>query len=417
MNMRLVCGSIAALFLMACSTPSPRQASATPPTTVQPSPRLLLVSIDGLRADALDRGLTPNIQRMIDGGVRARWMTPSYPSLTFPNHYTLVTGLRPGHHGIIHNSMHDPQLGGFEISNPAAVTDARWWGGEPIWVSAEKAGVRTATWSWPGSEAAIQGVRPCQWQVYDRSIALEDRVQTVLDWLAQTGPQAPRLATLYMENVDKAGHTYGPDSAEYRQAIQRADAIVGQVLEGLDARGLATATNIVLVSDHGMAELPEGQVLDTERMVDPAIAVATSVGQPVGFQAMPGREREAERALLGRHDHYQCWKRADLPPRWQYGQHARTPPILCEMDEGWDALTPGMLARHAHAYRGTHGYDNSLPSMRAVFVASGPSFEAGRTLDGFDNVDVYPLLARLLDVPAAANDGNPATFDAVMRTH
>ena len=417
MNMRLVCGSIAALFLMACSTPSPRQTSATPPTTVQPSPRLLLVSIDGLRADALDRGLTPNIQRMIDGGVRARWMTPSYPSLTFPNHYTLVTGLRPGHHGIIHNSMHDPQLGGFEISNPAAVTDARWWGGEPIWVSAEKAGVRTATWSWPGSEASIQGVRPSQWQVYDRSIALEDRVQTVLGWLAQTGPQAPRLATLYMENVDKAGHTYGPDSAEYRQAIQRADAIVGLVLEGLDARGLATGTNIVLVSDHGMAELPEGQVLDTERMVDPAIAVATSVGQPVGFQAMPGREREAERALLGRHDHYQCWNRADLPPRWQYGQHPRTPPIICEMDEGWDALTPGMLARHAHAYRGTHGYDNTLPSMRAVFVASGPSFEAGRTVDGFDNVDVYPLLARLLDVPAAANDGNPATFDAVLRTH
>ncbi|WP_313178260.1 ectonucleotide pyrophosphatase/phosphodiesterase [Stenotrophomonas sp.] len=415
MNIRLFCGSIAALSLMACSTPSPRQAAATLPAAIQPAPRLLLVSIDGLRADALDRGLTPNIQRMIDGGVRARWMTPSYPSLTFPNHYTLVTGLRPGHHGIIHNSMQDPQLGGFEISNPAAVTDARWWGGEPIWVSAEKAGVRTATWSWPGSEAAIQGVRPSQWQVYDRNIALEDRVQTVLGWLAQTGPQAPRLATLYMENVDKAGHTYGPESAEYREAIQRADAIVGQVLDGLGARGLASDTNIVLVSDHGMAELPEGHVLDTERMVDPTVAVATSVGQPVGFQARPGREREAEQALIGRHDHYQCWNRADLPPRWQYGQHPRTPPIVCEMDESWDALTPELLARHVHAYRGTHGYDNTLPSMRAVFVATGPSFEAGRTVEGFDNVDVYPLLARLLNVPAAANDGNPDTFDAVLR--
>ncbi len=286
MNIRLFCGSIAALSLMACSTPSPRQAAATPPTTVQASPRLLLVSIDGLRADALDRGLTPNIQRM--------------------------------------------------------------------------------------SEAAIQGVRPSQWQVYDRNIALEDRVQTVLGWLSQTGPQAPRLATLYMENVDKAGHTYGPESAEYRQAIQRADAIVGLVLDGLDTRGLAADTNIVLVSDHGMAELPERHVLDTERMVNPTVAVATSVGQPVGFQARPGREREAEQALIGRHDHYQCWKRADLPPRWQNGQHPRTPPIVCEMDEGWDALTPDMLARHAHAYRGSHGYDNTLPSMRAVFVATGP---------------------------------------------
>jgi len=187
--------------------------------------------------------------------------------------------------------------------------------------------VRTATWSWPGSEAAIQGVRPSQWQVYDRNIALEDRVQTVLGWLAQTGAQAPRLATLYMENVDKAGHTYRPESAEYREAIQRADTIVGQVREGLDARGLASDTNIVLLSDHGMGELPEGHVLDTERMVDPTVAVATSVGQPVAFQARPGR--------------------------------------------------------------------------------------AGRTIEGFDNVDVYPLLARLLNGPASAND--PDTFDAVLR--
>lgn len=85
------------------------------------------------------------------------------------------------------------------------------------------------------------------------------------------------------------------------------------------------------------------------------------------------------------------------------------------MDDGWDALTPDMLARHAHAYRGTHGCDNALPSMRAVFVATGPSFEAGRTVEGFDNVDVYPLLARLLNVPAAANGGDPDTFDAVLR--
>ncbi|AWH53637.1 alkaline phosphatase family protein [Stenotrophomonas sp. ESTM1D_MKCIP4_1] len=418
MNFRLLCASMAVLCLMACSTPSPHPpAAARASTAVAASPRLLLVSIDGLRADALDRGLTPNIQRMIDGGVRARWMTPSYPSLTFPNHYTLVTGLRPGHHGIIHNSMRDPQLGRFEIHDPAAVTDARWWGGEPIWVSAEKAGVHTATWSWPGSEAAIQGVRPSQWQAYDRTIALEDRVQTVLGWLAQTGPQSPRLATLYMENVDKAGHTYGPDSAEYRQAIQRADAIIGQVLDGLQARGLAAGTNIVLVSDHGMAALPQGQVINTERMVDPAIAVATSVGQPVGFTPAPGREHDAEQALLGRHDHYQCWQRVALPPRWQYGQHPRTPPIVCEMDEGWDALTPDLLARHAHDYRGTHGYDNTLPSMRAVFVAMGPSFATGRTVGGFDNVDVYPLLARLLNVPAAANDGNPTTFDGVLRQH
>lgn len=407
-SVRLSLALAATLALTSCasvpfdSATAGRAPVAAPATT----PKLLLVSIDGLRADMLDRGITPNLSRLVDGGVRARWMTPSYPSLTFPNHYTIVTGLRPDHHGIIHNSMHEDALGSFRLSKREAVTDARWWGGEPIWVGAEKAGVRTATWSWPGSEAAIQGIRPSQWRTYDASVPLPDRVDQVLGWVGQTDGDAPRLVTLYMEQVDHAGHDHGPDSPEYAAAIGEVDQAIGRLLDGLQSRGLENSTNVIVVSDHGMASVPDGQTIAIEDMVDPTIATDVSMGQSVGFAPLPGKRREAEKVLLGAHAQYDCWTRQTLPARWHYGSNPRIPPIVCQMHEGWNALSRASVAKRPPGTRGSHGYDNALPSMRAVFIARGPSFNQGQTIAGFDNVDVYPLLARLLGIPAAPNDGD-----------
>ncbi len=407
-SVRLPLALAATLALTSCASvpfDSPTAGSA-PIATPAAAPKLLLVSIDGLRADMLDRGITPNLSRLVDGGVRARWMTPSYPSLTFPNHYTLVTGLRPDHHGIIHNSMHEDALGSFRLSKREAVTDARWWGGEPIWVGAEKAGVRTATWSWPGSEAAIQGVRPSQWRTYDASVPLPDRVDQVLGWVGQTDADAPRLVTLYMEQVDHAGHDHGPDSPEYAAAIGEVDVAIGRLLDGLQSRGLDASTNVIVVSDHGMASVPDDQTIAIEDMVDPTIATDVSMGQSVGFAPLPGKRREAEKVLLGAHAQYDCWTRQTLPARWHYGSNPRIPPIVCQMHEGWNALSRASVAARTPGTRGSHGYDNALPSMRAVFIARGPSFNQGQTIAGFDNVDVYPLLARLLGIPAAPNDGD-----------
>ncbi|WP_141058824.1 ectonucleotide pyrophosphatase/phosphodiesterase [Stenotrophomonas rhizophila] len=407
-SVRLSLALAATLALTSCASvpfdsPTAGRAPVAAPAT---TPKLLLVSIDGLRADMLDRGITPNLSRLVDGGVRARWMTPSYPSLTFPNHYTIVTGLRPDHHGIIHNSMHEDALGSFRLSKREAVTDARWWGGEPIWVGAEKAGVRTATWSWPGSEAAIQGIRPSQWRTYDASVPLPDRVDQVLGWVGQTDGDAPRLVTLYMEQVDHAGHDHGPDSPEYAAAIGEVDQAIGRLLDGLQSRGLENSTNVIVVSDHGMASVPDGQTIAIEDMVDPTIATDVSMGQSVGFAPLPGKRREAEKVLLGAHAQFDCWTRQTLPARWHYGSNPRIPPIVCQMHEGWNALSRASVAKRPPGTRGSHGYDNALPSMRAVFIARGPSFNQGQTIAGFDNVDVYPLLARLLGIPAAPNDGD-----------
>ncbi len=417
-SVRLSLALAAALALTSCASAPPTPTPPTPPTAaaagaaavVATTPKLLLVSIDGLRADMLDRGITPNLSRIAHDGVRARWMTPSYPSLTFPNHYTLVTGLRPNHHGIIHNSMQEEALGRFQVNLPEAVTDSRWWGGEPIWVGAEKAGLRSATWSWPGSEAAIQGVRPSQWRVYSPDVPLADRVDDVLRWVGDDGPDAPRLVTLYMEQVDKAGHHYGPDSPEYAAAIVQVDTAIGRLLDGLAARGLDDSTNLIVVSDHGMAQVPDGQTIAVEDMVDPAIASNVSTGQSIGFAPLPGKQAAAEAILLGAHANYDCWTRQTLPARWEYGSNPRIPPIICQMHEGWNALTRERLAERKPGDRGSHGYDNALPSMRAIFIARGPSFKQGATLPGFDNVDLYPLMTRLLGIPAAPNDGNPETL-------
>lgn len=397
--------ALAALLLSACSTTLP-----SPTKSLAPPARLVLVSIDGLRADMLDPGITPHLSRIAHDGVRAQWMNPSYPSLTFPNHYTLVTGLRPDHHGIVHNRMSDPTLGQFKLGNMAAIRDARWWGGQPIWVGAENAGVRSATWAWPGSEAPIQGVQPSQWQLYDGKVPAPARVQRVLEWLRQRGPQAPRLMTLYFDQADHAGHDYGPDSPEYLDAVKLVDTAIGQLLAGMAQQGALDDTNLIVVSDHGMATVAPDHVVAIEDMVPFDEAEVVSIGQSIGIEPRPGEGAKVEARLLGAHPNYACWRKQQLPARWHYGSNPRIPSIVCQMSEGWDAMPANEIPNRAGHTRGSHGFDPALPSMRAVFVARGPDFAQGKVLPAFDNVDVYPLLTRLLQIPAAANDGNPRTL-------
>ena len=404
-----------ALTLASCASLPPHPAVVRPASVPAAAP-VLLVSIDGFRADYLDWGITPNLARIAREGVRAQWMNPSYPTLTFPNHYTIVTGLRPDRHGIVHNTMRDGALGTFKLSDRVAVATPQWWGGEPIWVSAENAGLATATMFWPGSEAAIGGRQPTRWQPFDAAVPMAARVDIVLGWLGERATTRPRLATLYFEPLDEISHDHGPDSPEVRAAIREADAVIGRLLDGLSARGLLDEVNLIIVSDHGMAAVGPGRMVAVEDMVDPADAVAVTAGQSVGFAPKPGRTAAAEQRLLGAHAQYECWRKAELPARWHYGQHPRVPPIVCQMHEGWDALPRARMAmRPADATRGSHGFDPTLPSMRALFVARGPAFRRGVVVPAFDNVDVYPLLARLIGIPAAPNDGDIAPLLPALR--
>ena len=405
----------AALVLSACSSTT-LPATAATPTDTGTQDALLLVSIDGLHPDRINPQDAPNVSRLAATGVQARWMTPSYPSLTFPNHYTIATGLRPDRHGVVHNSMWDEALGTFRLSDRDAVGTSEWWGGEPVWVGAEKAGLPTATMFWPGSEAEVAGVRPTRWNLYDESVSAADRAATVASWLLEPETTRPRLATLYFHSVDTAAHTHGPDSPQARAALVEIDAAIGELLDRLERGGRLDHTNIILVSDHGMAPVPPGQQVSVSELVTMEQARITSIGQVIQVQPNPGFEAEVEARLLGRHAHSECWRRDELPPRWHYGSHPRIPAIVCQMDEGWDALLPQMLEGRAQGgMRGSHGYDPALPSMRAVFIASGPAFRTGTVIGPIDNVDVYPLMVRLLGIPAAEHDGDPEALLPALR--
>lgn len=394
-------------LLLGCAT------SDIPPglASREPAP-VVLVSIDGFRADYLSRGVTPNLQALAGGGVHVRTMRPSFPSLTFPNHYTLVTGLRPDHHGLAGNTMVDPEIPGvtFMLSNRDAVTDPRWWNdGEPLWVTAERQGVRTATMFWPGSEAAIHGVRPSDWKTFDDALPSEARVDQVLAWLARPAAERPRFVTLYFDDLDYAGHWYGPDDPRTTEAAAAIDRAIGRLRAGLEAQGMAGRVNLVIVSDHGMAPISEARTIRLADVVDlESVEVVTS-GAHSGIAARPEHEAAVEAALLRPHPHMSCWRKADVPARFHYGSHRRVPPYLCLAETGWEiaAATP----EHA-GMGGAHGFDNQAPEMAALFVANGPAFRPGVTIDEIDNVDVYPMLVRLLGVTPQPNDGRPERLRA-----
>jgi len=392
-----------ALLLSACQSPQLQLQLQSPPAPTS----VLLISLDGVRPDYLGRGNTPNLDRLAREGVRAQWMQSVYPSLTFPNHYSMVTGLYPDHHGIVHNSMHDVELGRFTLSNRKAVSDGRWWGGEPVWVTAERAGLATATLSWPGSEAEIQGVRPTRWHLFDGTRPIPERVETVLGWLSEPETTRPRLATLYFEHPDSAGHHHGPHSSEVRAAMREVDAAIGTLVDELQTRRLLDKVNIIIVSDHGMAEVPVSQLIATEDMVPMDQADLISAGQVIGVQPHPGQEEAVAAVMVGAHEHYQCWRKGEIPAHWHYGQHPRVPAIICQMHEGWDALPRKFVEeRQASAQiRGSHGFDPALESMRAIFIAHGPAFGQGVTLPAFENINVQPLLLHLLGLPPMQTDG------------
>ena len=393
---------------------------ATRPPASQEPATLVLVSVDGLRPADVTAAAMPALAALADANVRAEGMRPSYPALTFPNHYALVTGLRPDRHGIVHNSMADAALGRFRTSDRMAVETGGWWGGTPVWVSAQRAGLRTATMFWPGSEAAIDGVRPWQWRPYRDDTPASESVAQVLQWLALPAHERPRFVTMYLDQVDEASHDHGPDSPQAIAARRDVDAAIAALLRGLRENGHVQAVNLLVVSDHGFDTIAPGQVLRTETMAPPDVAEAVSDGQVIGFAPLPGKTADAERLLLGRHAHYQCWRKQELPARWHYGTHPRIPAIVCQMDAGWDALWPkkyDFAMQRAGDTRGSHGFDPDLPSMRATFIAAGPAFRRGMQLPVFDNVDVYPLLMRLLGLPVEPNDGDiapllPALEDA-----
>ena len=383
-------------------------------------PTLILISFDGFRWDYRTMYSAPNINGLAARGVSAD-LIPSYPSKTFPNHYTIVTGLYPGHHGIVANTVKDPPTGRrLSMTNSKENQDAMWWGGEPIWVTVQRAGQYSAAMFWPGSEAPIEGHRPNFWAPFDTTLPATIRVDQVLSWLDLPLERRPTFLTLYFNDVDAAGHNSGPNSTAVRTAVRRADSYLGRLLRGLERRRLTDKVNIVLVSDHGMAETSVNRVVVLDDYISPDDVEIIDINPTLGLFPRAGREDAVYKALVNAHPRLKIYRKSETPEHWHYRDHPRIPPIVGVVDEGWQVLPRALLAqrisRGQTGTRGEHGYDpRDATSMRGIFVAAGPAFKSGVVLPAFENIHVYDALARALGVDPATNDGDTAIAAAMLR--
>lgn len=373
-------------------------------------PVTILISIDGFRADYLERGITPNLSKLAADGAHGA-LRPSFPTKTFPNHYAIVTGKRPDTNGIVGNNMIDPRRPAvkFSLGDPKQSLDPFWWDeAEPAWVTANKAGVRAATMFWPGSEVAIHETRPPDWLRYDENVGYAQRINTVLDWMRRPADIRPAFVTLYFEAVDSAGHEFGPDSAEVNAAISEVDARIGDLVAGLSAMG--QPVQLLVVADHGMRAIDEGRVVQLADLIDLPSIVAVETGPYAAIEPAAGTDNRVYDALLKPHDHMTCNRREELPERLHYGRNPRVAAIICIAEPGWSILAgpPQWPVKG-----GAHGYDNQDPQMLALFVASGTPLRGD--IGVVDNIEVYPLLMRLIGVAPLASDASGALVKRLPR--
>jgi predicted AlkP superfamily pyrophosphatase or phosphodiesterase len=345
-------------------------------------------------------------------------MRPVFPSMTFPNHYSLVTGLTAERHGIVGNSFFDPERKTTYSFRDQSVTDGSWYGGQPIWVTAETQGMVAACYFWPGSEAAIQGVRPTIWNKYDAKIPAATRIQTILDWLRLPPERAPHVITLYFNELDSVSHQNPLDSPAIARAAESLDRSLGTLLDGIETLSIKDRVYLLLTSDHGMVDTSRSRTIMLTSLIDPASVVVGFTG-PVASLHVDGGLEEAVRVrdrINARLEHGRAYLRADIPEQYRYRTSPRVGDVLIVMEESWTVVgtvPPMALIRERW---GMHGWDPALHSMHALFAVAGPGIQGGVTIPVVDNIDVYPLMTELLGLRAATDiDGRPGRIGGMLK--
>lgn len=384
-------------------------------------PTVILISLDGFRYDYLEKYKPQNLNKLAREGVRAMWMMPSFPSKTFPNHYTVATGLYPQNHGIIENNIYDKELNAvFGLSKREEVQNPRWWLGEPIWVTAEKQGQRAGAFFFPGTETKIKETLPTFWKPYDGKIPNEERVDTILSWFDLPQAERPTIYTLYFSDIDDAGHEFSPDSVETKNAVQRLDGIIGRLIKGLKAREIFGQVNLIITSDHGMAAVNRTNATILDELFDTSLTEKILWTYEI-IQIFPkdGKEDEIYKTLKSKLRHAKIYRKAELPKRFHYQNSSRIAPLIVLTDEGWITTNRKYFEElkekgDLKGAKGGHGYDNQLKSMRALFIAQGNAFKKGIVVAPFENIHVYNIMTTILGLKPAANDGNFSVANRVL---
>jgi len=378
------------------------------------APAVVMISLDAFRWDYLNRSTAVNLRRLAARGVHAERMVPSYPSLTFPNHYALVTGQYPEHNGIVANTMTDPQLGGFKMADSLAVHTEAWWTGEPVWVTAERQGRHAGAFFWPGSEVPHGGVWASRWMHFDDKFPNAQRIDSVLAWLTLPGGKGLSFVALYYSDVDHAGHDFGPASPQVDSAIARVDSMIGRLVDGIAARGLTDRVNVVVVSDHGMTDVAPDHIIYLSDYFSPDDADVVDASELGQIRPRPGKLEQVYAKLHGAHPHLSVYRKEEMPARFHYDDNARITPLLLVSDLGW-VMTTRARTSNWKPKPGAHGFDNQALDMGASFIAAGPAFRAGYTAKPFQNIHVYDLICHILGIKPSRNDGSLDSTRAMLR--
>uniref|UniRef100_A0A1D1YHB4 Ectonucleotide pyrophosphatase/phosphodiesterase family member 3 n=1 Tax=Anthurium amnicola TaxID=1678845 RepID=A0A1D1YHB4_9ARAE len=401
---------------------SPRPAAR--PLAKLPHPVVLLVSLDGFRFGYQYKAAAPNIRRLVANGTEAEeGLIPVFPTLTFPNHYSIVTGLYPHSHGIVNNYFVDPADG--DVFNMAS-HEPKWWLGEPLWETAANQGLKAATFFWPGSEVP-KGAWTCPprlCQHYDGSVPFDRRVDTILGYFDLPGGEVPAFITLYFEDPDHQGHQVGPDAPQITDAVARMDLVLGRLISGLEKRGVFEDVTIMLLGDHGMVGNCDTKMIYLDDLA-PWIQIPRNWVQShspvIGIRPPPGVSNSDVVAKMNEGlasgkvengKYLQMYLKEDLPGRLHYSGSDRIPPIIGMLAEGFKVELK--RSKKKKECGGSHGYDNAFFSMRTIFVAHGPQFEKGRKVPSFENVQIYNLVTTILNLRGALNNGSSSLPPSIL---
>jgi predicted AlkP superfamily pyrophosphatase or phosphodiesterase len=409
------------LALLLFGTAFPVRARPKPVKNLKPT--IILISLDGFRSDYLTKYKPETLNYLARKGVRAKWLIPSFPTKTYPNHYTIATGLYPQNHGIVENNMYDKEFNAvFTLSKREEVENGRWWLGEPIWVTAEKQGQRSGSLFFPGTEAEIAGKRPTYWKRYDSNMPNPERVDTILSWLDAQPAERPTCLSLYFSDVDDAGHEFSPDSVETKRAVAKVDGEIGRLVKGLQARKIFKRVNLIIVSDHGMATVDLNNAILLDEIFDTELAERIFWTQEiVSIFPRSGKEEEIYSALKARlPPQAKVYRKSETPERFHYRNHQRIAPLVVLPEEGWVLTSRQRFAAmkekgDLRKVKGGHGYDNGLESMRAIFIAHGKAFKQGKVVEPFENIHIYNIMTQSLGLRPAKNDGSFAVARYVLR--
>jgi len=393
---------------------------AVAPNPSADRPIVILISLDGWGWDYLQRFSPPTLSRLAAEGVRAEGLIPQFPSKTFPNHYTIVTGLTLAHHGIVSNNMRDPEIPGtFGLSKRDVQADPRWWGGDPIWNTVERQGGIAAAMFWPGSETMIGGGQATYWRPFDDDLPNQDRVNQLIEWLKLPEEKRPSFLTLYFSDVDTAGHRWGPEAEQTRAAALKVDGEIGLLLAGVAAAGLADRVNYVVVSDHGMSALSRDRMIVVDDYIDLKTADVIDWSPVLGLSPKNGDVAKMYAALKGKHPNLHVYQRHELPAEYRLANHPRLEAIIGIADDGWHITSKTEMARWSEPGRappgGTHGYAASAQSMQGLFIATGPRLQRGLVFKPFENIHLYNLMCAMLGVKPSQNDGDLAVVRDMLR--